>query len=174
MKYLQYTCVDAVTGISVAAEPSQNGPAHPDVAGLQFEWARESRYPTPVPDYFGTCPDESDYFIDGVICELSQADYEQMRADEMNARPDPETTRIARLWQAAHDYEYAQVSGSAIGLLAMGVMQQKPNCVAVMGWIQNIWTDYYTRKTGSSADYDYSVCGACPYTVPELMVELGL
>ena len=85
-----------------------------------------------------------------------------------------ETDRIASLWQAAHDYEYAQVSGSAIGLLAMGVMQSKPKCVAVQNWIRSIWTEYYTRKAGTSTDYDFSIAGACPHSVPELMVELGL
>lgn len=86
MKYIHFTHVDAETGISVASEPALNGAIFPAVAGLQFEWARESRYPTAVPDLFGTCPDGSDHFIDGVIGELSQADYGQMKADEMEAR----------------------------------------------------------------------------------------
>jgi len=86
MKYIHFTHVDAETGISVASEPPLNGAIFPAVAGLQFDWARESRYPTAVPDLFGTCPDGSDHFINGVIGELSQGDYEQMRADEMEAR----------------------------------------------------------------------------------------
>lgn len=88
--------------------------------------------------------------------------------------PDPEPARIAALWQAAHDYEYAQISGSAIGLLAMGVMQSKPKCLAVQAWIKTIWTEYYTRKAGTTTDTDYSVVGVSPYSVPELMTELGL
>jgi len=90
--------------------------------------------------------------------------------------PDPaavEAQRIASLWQAAHDYEYAEISGSAVGLLAMGVMQGLPKCVAVQNWIKGIWTEYYTRKAGVSTDTSYAACGVCPYTVPELMVELG-
>lgn len=85
-----------------------------------------------------------------------------------------EAMRIASLWQAAHDYEYAQISGSAIGLLARGVMQSKPKCIAVQNWIKDIWTEYYTRKANGSTNIDYSMCGACPYTVPELMAELVL
>lgn len=81
--------------------------------------------------------------------------------------------RIASLWQAAHDYEYAQVSGSAIGLLAIGVMQGLPKCVAVQNWIKGIWTLYYARKAGTSTDTDFSAAGSCPHTVPELMTELG-
>ena len=85
-----------------------------------------------------------------------------------------ETARVASLWQAAHDYEYAQISGSAIGLLAIGVMQAQPKCIAVQNWIRSIWTEYYTRKAGTSTNGDYSLIGACPHSVPELMVELGL
>lgn len=96
----------------------------------------------------------------------------QEQLDELAAQK--EAQRIASLWQSAHDYEYAQVSGSAIGLLAMGVMQAAPKCTAVQNWIKGIWSEYYTRKVGTSTDTDYSVCGACPYTVPELMAELGL
>ena len=86
MKYLQFTHVDAVTGISVAAEPAQNGPVFPAITGLQFEWARESQYPTTIPAFFGTCPDDSFIYLDGMTAELSLVDYEQMRADEMSAR----------------------------------------------------------------------------------------
>ena len=100
-------------------------------------------------------------------------------AAELNRLPAPdpsvvEQQRIDALWQAAHDYEFAQVSGSAIGLLAMGVMQNKVKCIAVQDWIKGIWTEYYTRKANGSTDYDYSFAGPVPYSVPELMAELGL
>ena len=85
-----------------------------------------------------------------------------------------EGNRIAALWQAAHDYEFAQVSGSAIGLLAMGVMQAKPKCTAVQDWIKSIWTVYYTRKANGSTDTNFDMAGPCPHSVPELMTELGL
>ncbi len=175
MKYIKFTYVDAVTGISIAAEPAANGPKFPPVVGLSFEWARESAYPTSVPHFFGTCPDGSDTQIDGVLGVFSQADWEQMQADEMAMRPDPEAQRIARLWQAAHDLEYAAISGSAIGLITMGVLQGKPKCLAVQGWIKSIWETYYVRKAGTSTDCDFAiVAGACPHSVPELIVELGV
>lgn len=94
--------------------------------------------------------------------------------------PAPDLSPIyQKLWQAAHDYEYAQVSGSAVGLLAMGVMQGKTKCTAVQTWIKNIWSLYYYRKALVSAEtpdsyFDFSSVGACPYTIPELMAELGL
>ena len=100
MKYLKFTYVDAVTGISIASEPAQNGPVFPPVAGLEFAWARESRYPTDVPEFFGTCPNDSNVQIDGVLGVYLQADWETMRKDEMRARnpvPQQVTMRQARL-----------------------------------------------------------------------------
>ena len=100
MKYLKFTYVDAVTGISIASEPAANGPVFPPVAGLEFAWARESQYPTDVPEFFGTCPDDADTQVDGVLGVYLQADWESMRNDEMQARnpvPQQVTMRQARL-----------------------------------------------------------------------------
>ena len=100
MKYIKFTYVDAITGISIASEPATNGPVFPPVAGLEFVWARESRYPTNVPEFFGTCPDDSNVQVDGVLGVYLQADWEQMREDEMRARnpvPQQVTMRQARL-----------------------------------------------------------------------------
>lgn len=100
MQYLKFTYVDAVTGISIASEPAVNGPVFPPVAGLEFAWARESRYPTDVPEFFGTCPDESDTQVEGVLGVYVQQDWETMRDDEMRARnpvPQQVTMRQARL-----------------------------------------------------------------------------
>ena len=100
MQYTKFTYVDAATGISVAKQPAANGPVFPPVAGLEFSWARESRYPTDVPEFFGTCPDDADTQIDGVLGVYVQADWETMRDDEMRARnpvPQQVTMRQARL-----------------------------------------------------------------------------
>ena len=100
MQYIKFTYVDAVTGISVAKQPATNGPVFPTVVGLEFAWARESRYPTDVPEFFGTCPDDADTEIDGVLGVYSQADWGTMRDDEMRARnpvPQQVTMRQARL-----------------------------------------------------------------------------
>ena len=100
MKYIKFTYVDAVTGISVAKQPATNGPVFPPVTGLQFSWARESRYPTDVPEFFGTCPNDADTQVDGVLGVYLQADWETMREDEMRARnpvPQQVTMRQARL-----------------------------------------------------------------------------
>ena len=100
MKHIKFTYVDTVTGISIASEPAQNGPVFPSVAGLEFVWARESRYPTDVPEFFGTCPEDADIQIEGVLGVYLQADWETMREDEMRARnpvPQQVTMRQARL-----------------------------------------------------------------------------
>ena len=100
MQYIKFTYVDAATGISVAKQPAANGPVFPPVAGLEFSWARESRYPTDVPEFFGTCPDDADTQVDGVLGVYLQSDWETMRDDEMRARnpvPQQVTMRQARL-----------------------------------------------------------------------------
>lgn len=86
MKHIKFTYVDSITGISIASAPATNGPAFPDIEGLQYEWARESQYPTDVPEFFGTCPDASGVQVDGVLGVYLQADWEQMRLDELAAR----------------------------------------------------------------------------------------
>lgn len=100
MKYIKFTYVDAITGISVAKQPAANGPAFPPVVGLEFVWARESQYPTDVPEFFGMCPDDADTQIDGVLGVYAQQDWETMRDDEMRARnpvPQQVTMRQVRL-----------------------------------------------------------------------------
>lgn len=85
-----------------------------------------------------------------------------------------EVARVASLWQAAHDKEYDAISGSAVGLIVMGVLQGKTKCTAVQNWIKSLWTEYYVRKASGSTDTDFSAAGECPHTVPELMAELNL
>ena len=44
-----------------------------------------------MPEFFGTCPDDSDTQVDGVLGVYVQADWETMREDEMRARERPQT-----------------------------------------------------------------------------------
>ena len=134
MKYLKFTHVDAITGISVASEPARNGPSHPAVVGLQFVWARESAYPTHAPEFFGTCPDASDTQIDGVLALYAQSDWEQMQADEMNARLPPPyaRSRIAD-YPSINDYidgivkgDTAQIQAYIDACLAVKTKYPKP------------------------------------------------
>lgn len=85
-----------------------------------------------------------------------------------------EQARVDALWQGAYKVEYAAISGSAVGLIAMGVMQGKPKCLAVQNWLKTLWAEYYARKFSTSTDYDFSAYATCPHSVPELMQELGV
>lgn len=86
---------------------------------------------------------------------------------------------IDLMWQAAHKYETDKLQGSAVGLVTIGIMMQKPKCTAVQNWVKSIWQLYYSRKASVSAVYqealnDFSSCGPMPYSISELMIELGM
>lgn len=143
-----------------------------DISDIGFETFQPVECPTYNPVTHGSL-DMAPSLKDGAWVqqwEIVPLDAETVAANQHAA----EAGRVASLWQAAHDYEYAQISGSAIGLLAMGVMTGKPKCLAVHDWIKSIWTLYYFRKATGETSTDFSSCGECPYTVPELMAELGL
>ncbi|EER61568.1 hypothetical protein AcdelDRAFT_0903 [Acidovorax delafieldii 2AN] len=88
------------------------------------------------------------------------------------------SAKIEALWQAADKYTSSYISGVAIGILTIGVMQKKPKALAVSAWSSSVWTEYYVRKalvTSNSADnHDFSSFGPIPYSVPELQAEAGL
>ena len=86
MRYIKFTYVDAVTGAPVSEAPALNGPVFPAVAGLEFGWARESQYPTAVPEFFGTCPDDSGIDVPGVFGEHTETDWIALLDDELKAR----------------------------------------------------------------------------------------
>lgn len=86
MRYIKFTYVDAVTGAPVSEAPTLNGPVFPAVAGLEFAWARESQYPAAVPEFFGTCQDDADIAVPGVLSELSPEDWSSALTDEVSAR----------------------------------------------------------------------------------------
>lgn len=120
---------------------------------------------------------------DGYLCDSVHFQFSVVPdatiGDYVEPLPDPSLAilaneaRVASLWKAAHEHEFSQISGSAIGLLTMGVLQGLPKCLAVQYWIKSIWDIYYTRKANGSTDSDYSSVGECPHSVPELMQELG-
>lgn len=86
--------------------------------------------------------------------------------------------KIEALWQSADKYTSGFISGVAIGLLAIGVMQQKPKSMAISEWSSRIWSEYYARKSMVTVDgidnHDFSMFGPMPYTVPEMQAELGI
>lgn len=86
MKYIKYTYVDAQTNVCVNKAPAKNGPKFPEIKGLQFVFAAERKYPTDVPEFFGTCDDDADLGIDGCFGELTEAEFIAERQAEINAR----------------------------------------------------------------------------------------
>lgn len=84
-----------------------------------------------------------------------------------------ERARITKLWQAAHDYEYERISGMATSLLVLGVLQNLPKSMAIKAWSKSIWAQYFIRKATGSTDTDFTFAGPMPYSVSELMAELG-
>lgn len=83
---LKFTHVDAVTGVPVTEAPASNGPAFPAVADLVFTFALESRYPTTAPVMFGTCPDDADTSVPGVLAVLTDDEYSAAVEAEHAAR----------------------------------------------------------------------------------------
>lgn len=153
MKYIKYTYVDAITGVSVASHPAVNGPVMPAVNGLAFAWARESRYPTEVPEFFGTCADDANTRIDGVLGVYEQADWEQMRSDELAARnpvPSSVAMRQARL-----------------ALLGAGLLDNVEDALA------KIPDDMQRRAAQIEWEYAQSVSRNSPWVL-ELSQALGL
>ena len=85
--------------------------------------------------------------------------------------------KIEKLWQAADRYTSSFISGVAIGILTIGVLQQKPKALAVSDWSSRVWAEYYVRKAlvtrDSEDNHDFSSFGEIPHSVPELQEELG-
>lgn len=86
--------------------------------------------------------------------------------------------KVDALWRAANEYTSGYISGVAVGLLTIGVLQQKPKALAVTAWSSAVWDAYYARKSlvtiSSADDHDFSSFGPMPHSVPELREELGL
>lgn len=102
--------------------------------------------------------------------------------DELAAKAAQEAAtvhaKVEALWAAADKYTSSFISGVAVGILAIGVLQQKPKALAVSAWSSQVWAAYYERKalvTATSVDdLDFSAFGPIPYSVPELQQEVGL
>ncbi|WP_199905506.1 tail fiber assembly protein [Microvirgula aerodenitrificans] len=107
MKYIRYTAVDYITRIPVTKAPARNGPDHPAISGLQFRFALESQYPTNVPMFYGTCDDDADTDIPGVLGVLTAEEHASAEVAEMEAR-DAAAARVVRMQRdaliAATDY----------------------------------------------------------------------
>lgn len=61
----------------------RRGPAFPAVKGLAIEWHNETEWPTDKPLFYGTCDDDADVTVPGVVRVLSEQDYLSMLETEM-------------------------------------------------------------------------------------------
>lgn len=141
MQHLKFTHVDAVTGIPVTQAPARNGPAMPAVPGLEFAFARESAYPTDRPEFFGTCADGvAPSVVPGVLAVLTEAEFEQARADELEARRAKLRTAVnaerdlretqgfphAGLWFQSDERSVARLNSTALTAQAALLAGQSP------------------------------------------------
>jgi len=93
--YICITEVDAVTKIVCTAEPQRTGPSMPAVKGYKHIWHDSSTWPVATasdgtylraPRYYGTCDDDADTTISGVLQVLTEAEYITLRTAEHEAR----------------------------------------------------------------------------------------
>lgn len=95
MKYICVTEVDAKTKKPCTVEPQRTGPSMPRIKGLQLDWADKSTWPVELnndgvylraPKYYGTCDDDAEINIAGVLEVLTEQEWNQRKRDEMYAR----------------------------------------------------------------------------------------
>lgn len=112
------------------------------------------------------------------VMDLPQELVDENIAAQAAAEQATINAKVEALWASADKYTSNYISGVAIGILTIGVMQQKPKSLAVSAWSSSVWAEYYARKaliTATSEDNrDFSSFGPMPYSVPELQEEVGL
>jgi len=95
MKHICITEVDAVTKIPCTVEPQRTGPSMPAIKGFQHQWQDKSTWPVGLsangtylraPKYYGTCDDDADTSIAGVLQVLTENEYQALKTAEHQAR----------------------------------------------------------------------------------------
>ena len=93
--YIQITNIDADTGILCTEAPMRTGPAIPNVKGFQFIFQNESDFPiasnadgslSTAPLLYGTCDDDADTNLVGVLKVLSQVEFDADKLQEFNLK----------------------------------------------------------------------------------------
>jgi hypothetical protein len=97
--YICVTEVDSQTKVPCTVEPQRTGPSMPDVKGLKIVWVDKSTWPVELaadgtylraPKYYGTCDDDADTTIAGVLEVLTETEWNDRRVAELEAlRPYP-------------------------------------------------------------------------------------
>jgi hypothetical protein len=93
--YICITEVDAVTKIPCTVEPQRTGPSMPAIKGWTHLWHDSSTWPVSTdatgtylraPKYYGTCDDDADTTIAGVLQVLTEAEFNAAKVAEHEAR----------------------------------------------------------------------------------------
>ena len=97
--FICVTEVDHNTRIPCSVEPQRTGPSMPEIKGLKIIWKDQSKWPISTdetgvylnaPKYYGTCDDDADLSIAGVLEVLSETEWNERRVAEHEAtRPYP-------------------------------------------------------------------------------------
>jgi hypothetical protein len=95
MIYLSITQIDADTGIICTAEPMRTGPSFPQIKDWAVNWWNQSTWPiattpegahTVAPLFFGTCADDADLTVAGVVATYTAEEYQVLKTAEHEAR----------------------------------------------------------------------------------------
>ena len=95
MIYLSITQIDADTGIVCTAEPMRTGPSYPQIKNCNIVWCDKSTWPIPTtaegahtraPLFFGTCDDDADLTVSGVVATYTAEEYQALKTAEHQAR----------------------------------------------------------------------------------------
>ena len=93
--YICVTEVDSKTKIPCTVAPQQNGPSMPALKGLIIIWQNKSTWPVELasdgtylsaPKYYGTCDDDADTTVAGVLEIMTEADWNTAKEAEHQAR----------------------------------------------------------------------------------------
>ena len=93
--YIVVTEVDHNTRIPCTVEPQRTGPSMPAVKGWTHLWHDKSTWPVATasdgtylraPRYYGTCDDDADTTIAGVLQVLTEAEFNAAKVTEHEAR----------------------------------------------------------------------------------------
>lgn len=105
--YVCVTHIDNLTKIPCFIEPMKIGPSFPKIKGLNIEWWDQSQWPIEnsnnFPKFYGTCDDDADTSIPGLISVLTEQEYNELHETELSLRtvekivPQVVTPRQARL-----------------------------------------------------------------------------
>jgi hypothetical protein len=108
--HIVVTEVDKDTRVPCTVQPQRTGPSMPDVKGLKIIWQDRSTWPVSTdstgtylraPKYYGTCDDDADTTVAGVLEVLSEAVWTERKDAEILARrPYPSWVLVGDEWVA--------------------------------------------------------------------------